>query len=241
MPQIQLRGRTIEYTVRVSRRAKRVSLLCSPQSGLEVLYPPGPLEPAPEDLLRQKSDWVIKSMDKLQAQREALPGREYVDGETYMFRGRPHILKVSRGPNLPRIRVELDVGVLRLTYPENTGIERKTLLRGAVTEFYRIQAGKYLPARAWQLSQQLGLEFNGLRIKNQKTRWGSCSAKGNINLNLRLLMTPDEAIDYVIIHELCHLKILNHSAAFWKLVESHCPDYRHWIAWFNQNSASLIL
>ena len=86
-----------------------------------------------------------------------------------------------------------------------------------------------------------GFKYEKVRIKNQKTRWGSCSAKRNINLNLRLMMAPDEAIDYVIIHELCHLLELNHNPAFWALVESCCPKYAHWKAWFKQHGPRLIL
>ena len=241
MPQIRLRGRFIEYAVRVSKRAKRISLRCSPHGGLEVVYPPGPLVPPPEDLLKRKCDWVIASTDKLQVMLGALPAREYIDGECYLFRGLPHILKTSQDPHSSRINVGREEGVLRLTYPEDAGMPRKAMRRDAVIKFYRKQAKVDLPARAQQLSLKLGLKFTGLRIKNQKTRWGSCSAKGNINLNLRLLMAPDDAVDYVIIHELCHLKILNHSAAFWNLVESHCPDYRHWRSWFKRNGPSLVL
>jgi len=95
--------------------------------------------------------------------------------------------------------------------------------------------------RAEELAHKHGFKFARVRIKNQKTRWGSCSAKRNINLNMRLMMAPDGAIDYVIIHELCHLRELNHSAAFWALVESYCPEFRHWRAWFRQHGPSLIL
>ena len=86
-----------------------------------------------------------------------------------------------------------------------------------------------------------GFRYQNVRVKNQKTRWGSCSSKGNINLNLRLMMAPEPAIDYVIVHELCHLRVLNHSPAFWTLVESCFPDYRRWRAWFKEHGASLIL
>ena len=86
-----------------------------------------------------------------------------------------------------------------------------------------------------------GFKYEKVRIKNQKTRWGSCSSKRNLNFNMRLMMAPDEAIDYVIIHELCHLRELNHTPAFWRLVEACCPNFRHWRDWFKKYGASLIL
>ena len=101
-------------------------------------------------------------------------------------------------------------------------------------------AAEYMPARVAELAAIHGFDYAVVRIKNQKTRWGSCSAKGNINLNLRLMMAPDPVIDYVIIHELCHLRELNHSLAFWALVESCCPDYRRWRNWLKQLGPCLI-
>ena len=80
-----------------------------------------------------------------------------------------------------------------------------------------------------------------VRSQNQKSALGSCSAKRNINLNLRLMMAPDAAIDYVIIHELCHLRELNHNRAFWALVEFYCAEFRHWKAWFKEHGSRLIL
>ena len=79
--------------------------------------------------------------------------------------------------------------------------------RGAIEAFYRELAKNYLPERVRELAAAHGFQYARVRVKNQKTRWGSCSSKGNINLNLRLMMAPEQAIDYVIVHELCHLQV----------------------------------
>ena len=241
MPQIELRGQRVQYAVRVSKRAKRISLRCSQADGLELVYPHGMTDPPAEELLRQKCDWVLASIEKLQAAREQIPKRDYVDGELFQFRGSPLVLKSAINPQLRRATVEIEDGIMRLACPDGAHTARYELMRIAVADFYREQAREYLPRRACQLATVHRFAFASVRIKNQKTRWGSCSAKRNINLNLRLMMAPDEAIDYVIIHELCHLHVMDHSRAFWNLVESHCPDYRQWRAWFKQHGPSLIL
>ncbi len=92
----------------------------------------------------------------------------------------------------------------------------------------RRRAEDCLPPLLRQLGQRTGLEFNRVSIRSQKTRWGSCSARGNISLNDQLLFLPRPSVEYLMIHELCHLRHLNHSQAYWRLVAEHCPDYeRH--------------
>ncbi len=97
---------------------------------------------------------------------------------------------------------------------------------GAQVEKLRAQAKEVLPPRLAQLAAQHGFTYNKVFIKNNVSNWGSCSSKGNINLNLRLVGLPQELQDYVMLHELCHLKYLNHGKEFHALLESVCPGHR---------------
>ena len=97
---------------------------------------------------------------------------------------------------------------------------------GAQVEMLRVQAKEALPPRLAQLAAQHGFTYNKVFIKNNVSNWGSCSSKGNINLNLRLVGLPQELQDYVMLHELCHLKYLNHGQEFHALLESVCPGHR---------------
>ena len=87
-------------------------------------------------------------------------------------------------------------------------------------------AKAYIPRRADYFAKQMGVRFNKISIRHQKTRWGSCSSKGNLNFNCALMMLPQDIIDYVIVHELCHLKHMNHKKQFWAEVEKVMPDYK---------------
>ena len=102
------------------------------------------------------------------------------------------------------------------------------------------RAGEVLPGRVRSFAQQMGTSYSRITIRSQRTRWGSCSAKGNLNFNCLLMLCPEEVQDYVVIHELCHRRELNHSAAFWAEVEKYCPDYRAYRKWLKDNGASLI-
>lgn len=241
MPFIDLDGLRVSYSIRKSKRAKRVSLRYSMSAGLEVVYPAGLRQPDPELLLLERSAWVRKAMARIKDANANKRQREYRAGEDFLFRGDRYRLKLDSAPSLKRIKVGLADGHLVVASPEAAPPATDAEIRHAIESFYRAQAQRYLPQRVEELARAHGFNFERVRIKNQKTRWGSCSAKRNINLNLRLMMAPNEAIDYVIMHELCHLRELNHNPAFWTLVESYCPKFRHWKAWFKQHGPSLIL
>ncbi|OGO78257.1 MAG: hypothetical protein A2Y23_15615 [Clostridiales bacterium GWB2_37_7] len=92
---------------------------------------------------------------------------------------------------------------------------------------------------AEEFGKSIGVTYNNIRIKDTKTRWGSCSSKGNLNFNFRIVMAPKAAMDYIIVHELCHLKHMNHSKEFWKTVEQHMPDYETYKEWLKKNGLKL--
>ena len=102
------------------------------------------------------------------------------------------------------------------------------------------QAAQILPSKVQHFAAEIGVSYGRITIRSQRTRWGSCSAKGNLNFNCLLMLCPEEVQDYVVVHELCHRKEMNHSAAFWAEVEKYCPDYKLHRKWLKENGASLI-
>ena len=99
---------------------------------------------------------------------------------------------------------------------------------------YKKLAKEVFASKLEQYAKEMGVAYNSFRVKEQKTRWGSCSSKGNINLNWRLIQAPEEVIDYVIVHELAHLKYMNHSHEFWQLVSQHSANYQKWRGWLRK-------
>lgn len=102
------------------------------------------------------------------------------------------------------------------------------------------QALEVLTSRVAYYAKLLGVTYGRITIRNQKTRWGSCSSKGNLNFNCLLMLTPKEVQDYVVVHELCHRKEMNHSERFWQKVEEVMPDYAQWRKWLKENGGELI-
>ena len=97
-----------------------------------------------------------------------------------------------------------------------------------------------IPRRVAYYAEKLGVSYGKITLRQQKTRWGSCAANGNLNFNWRLVLAPREVLDYVVIHELAHRREMNHSAAFWRIVEAEMPDYRKYRDWLKKNGSFLM-
>ena len=124
-----------------------------------------------------------------------------------------------------------------------TGMEKKPQLQTFSAEELRTlanQTAQIIPERAAYFAPIVGVTYGRITIRGQHTRWGSCSAKGNLNFNCLLMLAPPEVLDYVVVHELCHRKELNHSARFWAEVERVMPDYARHKKWLKENGGALI-
>ena len=122
-------------------------------------------------------------------------------------------------------------------------ISSKPVLPSFTREELEVLADRALdviPGRVRYFAPLVGVSYGRITIRSQHTRWGSCSAKGNLNFNCLLMLCPSEVVDYVVIHELCHRKELNHSPDFWAEVEKICPDYRIHRKWLKENGGALI-
>ena len=118
--------------------------------------------------------------------------------------------------------------------------EAEQLSSGEVKELKK-EARNHLASLTEYWAEKIGVSYGRISIRGQKTRWGSCSSKGNLNYNYLLMLCPDDVIEYVVIHELCHRVYMNHSKRFWEKIEEFCPNYRQARKWFKQNGNSLIV
>lgn len=134
------------------------------------------------------------------------------------------------------------VSVLKMQAVEPTPPQKeKSPSEKRLEAIYRDAAREYFPKRVSYFSHVLGVNYGKITIRDQKTRWGSCSSKGNLSFNWRLILAPPNVLDYVVVHELCHRKEMNHSQRFWALVESVMPEYREYRKWLKENGNKLTL
>lgn len=211
----------IDVTLRRSARAKRLSLRVSRLDGRVTLTLP-PRVPEREGIafLRAREDWLRSHLGQIS------PVVPVKAGGTVMCAGRA--LPILRA-DVPRARLEKDRIVLPLTGP--VGPRVKSLLR--------THARDVLAAASDQYAAQLGRSYNRLSLRDTRSRWGSCSSTGTLMYSWRLIMAPPDILQYVAAHEVAHLAEMNHSPAFWNLVETLYPDWRAGRAWLRDNGDQL--
>jgi predicted metal-dependent hydrolase len=149
----------------------------------------------------------------------------------FPFQGEPHEVVVEQRPSS-----EVTDGELRLAkhHVEDTSIQR------ALETLYRRKARDWFEEQTNRLAQEMGVKYEKIEVRNQRTKWGSCSTTGTLGLNWRLLMAPPEVAKYVVIHELAHLREQNHTDEFWSFVEEHDPQYEEHNRWLKENSVQLV-
>ena len=205
----------IVYTFRRSKRAKRLSLRIDQEKGLEIVLPYGCSESRGLCFLKQHREWVTKnyqSPDHQLLKQLEFPCIEQTIAIRYLQSTTKHVRLSNPLPD-----------VLIFSGP----IKDARCCQPKLNRWLKQKAEQHLLPLLAELSEQTGLVYHSASIRLQRGRWGSCSAKGDISLNARLLYKPYEFVRYVLIHELCHLEELNHSPRFWRLVESFVPDYHH--------------
>ena len=229
---IKLGRRTVQYTLRRSGRAKHVWLRVGIGTGLEVVAPAKMALKDIEAAIEKKHLWVERHLQKAGVPEKPAPKPPLEDGITLPYLGREVTLRlsVSDGPS----RVRLDDGSLLAAVPPDVDDG----VRLALESWYKKMARKVILEKLERLRD--GKKIGRVTIRSQKTRWGSCSTKGNLNFNWRLVMAPHRVIDYLIVHELTHLDHPDHSKRFWAKVARRCPDYKRHEEWLLSHGRAVM-
>jgi predicted metal-dependent hydrolase len=215
---------TIGYSIRRSARRGTVSIAVDQTEGVLVTAP----AIAPIDLLdgivHAKAAWIARRMKHQSDLPPAPSAREFVSGETFLYLGRQYRLRVQPGDGHGPVR--LDNGWLCVPVPRYLRREhRAAVVRTALISWYERQARKRLAERAGTWAERLGLAVSRVVVSEPRKRWGSASPSGTIRLNWRIVQAPASLVDYVVVHELMHLRHRNHTGAFWTALGRVMPDY----------------
>ena len=217
---------------RITHSARRtVSLIVQPDGQLEVRAPLGYSDAKIRELVNTKRGWIEKKQAQAQKNNQHISRHSFRAGETFLFLGVVYPLAIVQKQSSA------------LSFKRGFWLAESALPRAeAVFEaWYRAQARRVISERVSHFAQLHGFNYNAIRISGAKTRWGSCSSKGNLSFTWRLVMAPVDVIDYVVLHELAHLREPNHSPKFWKLVATMMPNYTVYRRWLKQNGAQLTL
>ena len=225
----------IEYPIRRSDRARRARINVS-ADGVEVVVPRRMALRQVVPFVEQKRPWIERTLRRIREAEEEAAVR-LVHGGSVPYLGRSLALRVHVEPGRVRDFVS----------PEGEGLDvfvgspGPDAVRAALEKWYRRRARLEVAPRLDAACARAGVRYTRLSIRSQRTRWASCSSEGAMSFNWRLLLAPEEILDYVVEHEVAHLEVLDHSARFWRLLGSRVPSYREYERWLRRNGPALRL
>ena len=216
--QIRFGLTAIPYTVKRSPRRGTVSISIDPPNGVLVTAPQATPMARLDRVVHSKARWIMERLKRAPRQAGRPAEREFVGGETFMYLGRQHRLRVVAAP---KPRVVLTGGRLVVETPDLA----PAAVKRALVSWYRRHAAERLPERVATWAKKMGISAPEVLIRDQRRRWASCDPKGKLRFNWRIIQAPMRLVDYVVAHELVHLAHRHHTAAFWAALGKAMPEY----------------
>ncbi len=228
-------GRRVEYTLIQSSRTN-VLFQALPGAGIRVYAPKHLALREVDGMVRERAAQLTKMQNDVEARLEAnRRAHPVTDGSPILIEGRRCALRLHAGSRRSG-RLDGDEYHLTLPHPDSDAE-----VRAAIRSTLSALALRRIRARLEYYAPRVGVSPGRVAIRDQKSRWGSCSRKGNLNFNWKLVMAPPQALDYVVIHELCHMHEFNHSPRFWALVAAQMPEYEVWKKWLKGHAEDMYL
>ena len=219
--QMEYKGQCVQYQIKRTKRARRLTIKIYRNKEVQVVCPPRTKMADISAFMSQKAEWVLKHT--LYSDHIPPPRREYRDGEVWPYFGRTIPIRIIRGENTGLFESD---GYLCILVPaECSGIREQECIKLSMRSFYSQNLHAFAFPLFEMYAKKLGINVPPVKIRDQKTKWGACTSQ-SITLNLRLCMASPDIIEYVIVHEISHKVNPDHSVRFWNTVEQLLPDYR---------------
>jgi len=237
---VVLGGRLVEFVVRESPSARGITLSVTHGRGLVATIPPRCPPGELTAFLLKKEKWLLAKLDyyadfpKPEAQQARIEALVETGTAKIRFLGAEYAVRVMPS-NSTRLKVELDESRKEIRVFASS----PRVVRRALVAWYRKQAERVFAARVALYASDVGVRVERIFVRSARTNWGTCSAKRNVGFNWRLVLAPLEIIDYVVVHELAHLRELNHSKDFWRIVQRYCLDFKQRRKWLRENERAL--
>lgn len=239
---IEIGNQKINYTtVRSNRKTIGISLSLS--HGVKVAAPRRVSDKQIAEVLKGKAAWIIEKLFYLENIKSEMPQIKFTDGEKFSVLGRDYTLKINTSPVINLASVSISDNHLLVSLPQNicnnVPDRKPELIRSHIINWYKNFAKEVVSERINFYAKKLDVIPSNLLIKDLKSIWGSCTGKNTINISWKIIMAPLEIVDYLIVHELTHIKIKNHSKNFWNMAESILPNYKECSKWLKINGHKL--
>lgn len=230
-----------EYRIRRSGRAQRARIIVSPNQ-VEVVAPHAMQESRIHRFVLEKRDWIVQTLAKIARQmhaRQSFITPHFGDGAMIPYRGERYQLRTC-STHLKRVKIDFDAGFIAFIPQTLTPDQHAQHIKTALTRWLWRRAEEDAHRLLRPHISRFNLQPRSINIRTQKSRWGSCGIHNDLQLNWLLILAPPEVFEYVLVHELCHIRFKNHSRDFWSLVAEHLPDYKQYRSWLKTHGAGLM-
>ncbi|MGD6891356.1 M48 family metallopeptidase [Bacillus mobilis] len=242
MPTFQYGTTAIEYDIEYADDKKDVSIIVEWMEDIRLIVPTGITNEQVEEIIRKKAPTIFQKMKEVNEIIDPPLPKEFVSGEKFSYLGRNYRLKVYKEEDLKKSQLNFVRGKFIASVPAGIDeTEKRRQLLGLFKTWYLEHGIAKLESRFQLYCAKMGVSPNDVQLKEQRMRWGTCTSEGNIYLNWRIVMSPMSIVDYVLVHELAHLKYMNHSNDYWNFVRSILPDYEQRKEWLRVNGPTLTL
>jgi predicted metal-dependent hydrolase len=218
---IQYGTETLTFQVQFRKR-NTLSIEIVPPENITVIAPIGSTEDEILATVKSKAKWMVQKLFEIREIEYKKRKKEYVNGEAFLYLGRNYSLQIILDSTVKTPFAKLYRGKLFVTAPTKEEASIKT----AIEAWYRKKAIERITERVKYYQSYLEKKPRSIKVKEQQKRWGSCNSKGDLMFNWRSVMAPANVLDYVVVHEMCHLIYFNHSTEFWKIISEVLPDYK---------------
>lgn len=230
----------IEYNLIKSKR-KTFTISVDSNGNIIVKAPSRLSDEKVLELVKEKSRWIkekLLAVMEIESQRHC---RHYVNGDTFNYLGTEYALQLLEDRSKKKLIVDLYDDKLLVTFPGQERIMYEANIKDAIKKWYKQKAKIKILERVTYYEKYFSEKRGPVIVKEQKKRWGSCTKDGTLRFNWKIIMAPEPIIDYLVVHEMCHLRYMNHANEFWNLVESILPDYKSRKEWLRKYGALLEL
>jgi predicted metal-dependent hydrolase len=229
----------VEYSVRRSTRARRARVTLTEDAQVVVVLPARAPEGLAADLVRRHARWIARHQARLREAQHILAARPALgEGRAIPLRGLPHDVFVETPPDARRTTVAVEVHSPPSIVVRRSAVDDRSIVQ-ILDAWLRREARRDFEQRVAARSAAMGLQPSRITVRDQRSRWGSASRKGTLSFSWRLVLAPPEILDYVVVHELAHLRWAGHGVRFWTLVRRFAPGAEHHRRWLRQNEARL--
>lgn len=219
MPEVVYGDRVIEYTIQQKDGLRSLYVSVERSNGVVLKGKPVTVQEA-DKLILKKARWILKKLDLVQSIKEG----DIVTGSRIPYLGRRYYIEIFLNESLPKTRLEFNHSKFKIIV--NRKDNQQPLIHQALEEYFKEKAEEKITPRLRKWSKKTGFNFNDLMFRHMDKRWGSCTEKNNIVINIEAVKLPYSLIDYLLVHELVHTKIKNHSKAFWAELSKHMSNWQ---------------